>query len=45
MLMERLPQRPDATMLSEAIPLFFIGRNHNGLWVAREATGEAAAFS
>ena len=35
----KFPQRPDARALSEAIPLFFIGRNKNGLWVAREAEG------
>jgi hypothetical protein len=35
----RVPRRPDARVLSEAIPLFFIGRNKNGLWVAREAEG------
>ena len=35
----KFPQRPDARVLSEAIPLFFIGRNKNGLWVAREAEG------
>jgi hypothetical protein len=34
-----LPTRPDDTVLSEAIPLFFIGRNHNGFWVARESKG------
>jgi hypothetical protein len=30
------PQRPDGTILSEAIPLFAIGRNKAGLWVARD---------
>jgi hypothetical protein len=35
----KFSQRPDARVLSEAIPLFFIGRNKNGLWVAREAEG------
>jgi len=35
----RLPPRPDASVISEAIPLFYIGRNKNGLWVAREAEG------
>ncbi len=35
----KFPQRPDARAQSEAIPLFFIGRNKNGLWVAREAEG------
>ena len=34
-----LPRRPDASALSEAIPLFFIGRNKSGLWVVREAAG------
>ena len=33
------PRRPDAGVLSKSIPLFFIGRNRNGLWVAREAEG------
>jgi len=34
-----LPRRPDASVINEAIPLFYIGRNKNGLWVAREAEG------
>ena len=34
-----LPRRPDASALSEAIPLFYIGRNKSGLWVVREAAG------
>ena len=34
-----LPTRPDDTVLSDSIPLFFIGRNHNGFWVVREAAG------
>jgi hypothetical protein len=34
-----LPRRPDVSVISEAIPLFYIGRNKNGLWVAREAEG------
>jgi hypothetical protein len=33
----QLPTRPDDTVLSDAIPLFFIGRNHNGFWIARES--------
>jgi hypothetical protein len=32
-----LPRRPDARVLGATIPLFFIGRNGRGLWVAREA--------
>ncbi len=35
-----LPSRPDASVLNEAIPLFFIGRNRNGLWLARESGGQ-----
>jgi hypothetical protein len=35
----RLPQRPDATVISDSIPLFYIGRNRNGFWVVREAEG------
>jgi hypothetical protein len=35
----RLPPRPGPNILSEAIPLFFIGRNKDGFWVAREADG------
>ncbi len=35
----QLPRRPDASALSETIPLFYIGRNKSGLWVVREAAG------
>src|SRR5579862_5658226 len=35
----QLPRRPDSSALSEAIPLFYIGRNKSGLWVVREAAG------
>jgi hypothetical protein len=35
----QLPLRPDASALSEAIPLFYIGRNKSGLWVVREVAG------
>jgi hypothetical protein len=34
-----LPNRPDAGVLNRVIPLFFIGRNKNGFWLAREAGG------
>ena len=37
-------QRPDPTVLSEAIPLFFIGRNRDGLWIAREADGRVGGL-
>ena len=33
------PQRPNGGILSESIPLFFIGRSTRGFWVAREAEG------
>jgi hypothetical protein len=35
----KLPPRPDTSVINAAIPLFYIGRNRNGLWVAREAEG------
>jgi hypothetical protein len=31
------PQRPDPNVVSDAIPLVFIGRNKDGFWVARDA--------
>jgi hypothetical protein len=31
------PPRPDCGVLSDSIPLFFIGSNRVGLWIAREA--------
>jgi hypothetical protein len=36
---KRFPRRPDAGVVSEAIPLFFLARNRVGLWVVREAEG------
>jgi hypothetical protein len=36
----QFPPRPDATMISEAIPLYYIAQNENGLWLAREANGK-----
>jgi hypothetical protein len=38
------PHRPDAAALSEAIPLFYIGRNHNGFWITREAEGRTGGM-
>jgi hypothetical protein len=35
--MIRFPERPDLTVLSETIPLFYIAQNNHGFWVAREA--------
>ena len=40
----QLPRRPDASALSESIPLFYIGRNKNGLWVVREAEGRSGGL-
>ena len=40
----QLPRRPDASALSEAIPLYFIGRNKIGLWVVREAEGRSGGL-
>jgi hypothetical protein len=40
----RLPQRPDPSVLSETIPLFFIGRNREGFWVARDAHGRVGGI-
>jgi len=39
-----LPRRPDSTVLSDAIPLFYIGRNRNRLWVVREAEGRSGGI-
>jgi len=33
-------QRPGPEILNEAIPVVFIGRNRDGLWVARDAEGK-----
>lgn len=40
----RLPQRPDPSILSDAIPLFFIGQNRDGFWVARDADGRVGGI-
>ncbi len=34
----------DSSIVSDAIPAFFIGRNESGFWVAREATGRAGGL-
>jgi hypothetical protein len=33
----KFPKRPDLTVLSETIPLFYIARNSRGFWVARDS--------
>lgn len=40
----QLPRRPGASALSEAIPLFYIGRNKHGLWVVRAAEGPSGGL-
>jgi hypothetical protein len=40
----KFPPRPDATIVSETIPLFYIGRNSNGIWVVREADGRSGGL-
>jgi hypothetical protein len=39
-----LPKRPDLTVLSETIPLFYIGQNTRGFWVAHEADGRSGGL-
>jgi hypothetical protein len=38
------PKRPDFNILNETIPLFYIGQNRKGLWVAREAEGRSGGL-
>jgi hypothetical protein len=33
-------QRLDPSIVNEAIPAFFVGRNHQGFWVARDVEGQ-----
>jgi hypothetical protein len=35
----KFPSRSDLTFLSETIPLFYIGQNGDGFWVARDVEG------
>ena len=42
--MRKFPPRPDASFLSDSIPLFFIGRDRHGFWVAREAEGRSGGL-
>src|SRR5262249_40714935 len=35
-------QRPDSSIINDSIPLFAIGRNAAGLWVARDLDGSAS---
>ncbi len=40
----KFPRRPGASVLNETIPLFYIGRNKNRLWVAREEAGRTGGI-
>jgi hypothetical protein len=40
----RFPRRPDASVINETIPLFYIGQNRKGAWVVREAEGRSGGF-
>ena len=39
-----LPHRPDASIINESIPLFYIGQNKKGRWVVREADGRSGGL-
>lgn len=41
---QKLPRRPGAHTLSNAIHLFFIGQNRDGLWIARDAEGRVGGI-
>jgi len=38
------PKRPDLSILNDTIPLFYIGQNQYGLWIAREAEGRCGGL-
>jgi hypothetical protein len=38
---DEFPRRPDPTIMSQSIPLYFVARNKAGLWVVREAEGRS----
>jgi hypothetical protein len=38
------PHRPDASIINESIPLFYIGQNRKGRWVVREADGRSGGL-
>ena len=40
----KFPPRPNPNILSASIPLFFIGRDRHGFWVAREAEGRSGGL-
>ena len=40
----QFPRRPDAGIISETIPLFYIGQTKRGFWVARESEGRSGGL-
>src|ERR1700722_17280542 len=38
------PHRPDASIINESIPLFYIGQNKKGRWVVRESEGRSGGL-
>jgi hypothetical protein len=40
----KLPKRPDLTVLNASIPLFYIGQNAHGFWVARDAEARSGGL-
>jgi hypothetical protein len=40
----KFPARPDLSVLSANIPLFYIGRNKRGFWVVRESEGRSGGL-
>src|ERR1700744_6262770 len=41
---QNFPRRPDAGIINESIPLFYIGQNRKGRWVVRESDGRSGGL-
>jgi|HubBroStandDraft_5_1064220.scaffolds.fasta_scaffold54202_3 hypothetical protein len=41
---QNFPRRPDAGVINESIPLFYIGQNRKGRWVVRESEGRSGGL-
>lgn len=41
---QKFPQRPDASIINELIPLCYIGQNRKGRWVVRELEGRSGGL-
>jgi hypothetical protein len=41
---DKFPSRSELAFLNETIPLFYIGQNRDGFWVARDADGRSGAI-